>query len=1060
MKARSRKSFYYRTVAPVALGMVLCSSGAFAQVRTFDIPSQDASHSIAEFAKQAGIEIFAPSDKLRGVQLPAIQGKHDVREALSLLLAGSNLTVASDDGTLVTLRNKPAQTPAGFIKIAASSTAPLPQATPVQAAAASVEEIVVTGSRVVRDGYEAPTPVSVMGSDQLNAISATNIADAVNRLPALSGSVSPHNSSHSVSSGTAGVNNLNLRALNPSRTLVLLDGQRVVGSQITGFNNNGGSPDVNAFPDELISRVDVVTGGASAAYGSDAVAGVVNFVLDHNFTGVKGEMQGGVTTYGDDRAYKVALTGGTAFGGDRGHFLISGNASYSQGVRFNPRPWNAQNWQIITNPAYGTNAAAGQSTSVPAYITRPDASLAVAMPGGLITTGPLKGTYFGPGGNPLKFNYGTLSGSTMMFGGDWQAARIDYINDLDIGLVRQTFFTRTSYKLTDDIEVFAQFQWAQAHSTLNSVPNFELGNITVKADNAFIPAALRPALAGVTSFIMGTTNQDIGTLDADNMRVFRRHVIGAEGNLDALGSNWKWEGYYQESTTHLSVRAPQDVVTPQFMAATDAVFAPNGSIVCRSTLTNPGNGCVPYNLFGTGVNTQAARSYSSATGFQSTAVGQDVIAFSMNGNPLEGWAGPISLAFGAEHRYEGVYGINSALDGTNSFFAGNYHASVGHFDVNEGFVETVVPLAKDVAWARTMDLDVAARFTSYSTSGLVTTWKVGMNYQPFDDIRLRATRSRDIRAPNLGELFSAGASGTGNVTDPATGITTTIVAPTKGNPGLQPERADSSEIGMVVSPSFLPGFQASVDYYNIDISGAIAALSSQQVVNLCFAGNTALCSTIRRTNGLIDFINLLPQNINSQGTHGMDFEATYRTPLSSIVSSWDGDFTLNGKATYVFSLRTVDTSGITQGAGVVSDGLNQPSVPTLRYTISATLNIDPIQSVLTMRGLGSGKINNAFVVCTSGCPTSTTANPTIDNNRVNAVSYFDLALNYKLTVGGSDATLFLVTENLLNTAPPLIPGISAAAGGSGGGGYYAGQYNASNYDRLGRMFRAGVRFKM
>ncbi|MHB1205630.1 MAG: TonB-dependent receptor plug domain-containing protein [Rhodospirillaceae bacterium] len=1036
--------------------MMMWSGGAFAQVRVFDIPSQDASHSIAEFAKQAGIEIFAPSEKLRGVHLPAIQGKHDVREALALLLAGSGLTVASDDGTLVTLRNKPIPAAAGFIKVAATSAVQVPQAAPVQSAAtASVEEIVVTGSRVVRDGYESPTPVSVMGADQLNAISATNIADSVNRLPALSGSVSPHNSSHSVSSGTAGVNNLNLRALNPSRTLVLLDGQRVVGSQITGFNNNGGSPDVNAFPDELISRVDVVTGGASAAYGSDAVAGVVNFVLDHNFTGVKGEMQGGVTTYGDDRAYKIALTGGTDFAGGKGHFLISGNASYSQGVRFNPRPWNAQDWQIITNPAYGTNAAAGQSTSVPAYITRPDASLAVAMPGGIITTGPLKGTYFGPGGTPIKFNYGTLSGSTMMFGGDWQAARIDYINDLDIGLARQTFFTRASYNLTDDIEVFAQFQWAQAHSTLNSVPNFELGNITVKADNAFIPAALRAQLGATPSFIMGTTNQDIGTLDADNMRVFRRHVLGADGSLDAFGSDWKWNAYYQESTTHLSARAPQDLVTPQFMAATDAVFAPNGAIVCRSTLTNPGNGCVPYNLFGTGVNSQAAIAYVSATGFQSTSVGQDVMAFSMNGNPIEAWAGPVSLAFGAEHRYEGVYGINSPLDSANSFFAGNYHASLGHFDVNEGFVETVVPLAKDTAWARTMDLDLAARFTSYSTSGFVTTWKVGVNYQPFDDIRLRATRSRDIRAPNLGELFSAGASGTGNVTDPATGITTTIVAPTKGNPALQPEKADSSEIGIVVSPSFWPGFQASVDYYNIDISGAIAALNSQQTVNLCFTGNAALCSTIHRTNGLIDFI-----NINSQGTHGMDFEATYRTPLASIVSSWDGDFTLNGKATYVFSLRTVDTSGITQGAGVVSDGLSQPSAPTFRYTVSATLNVDPIQGVFTVRGLGSGKINNAFVVCTSSCPVSTTANPTIDNNHVKAVSYLDLALNYKLAMGDGEATLFLVTENLLNTAPPLIAGISAAAGGSGGGGYYAGQYNAFNYDRLGRMFRAGIRFKM
>jgi outer membrane receptor protein involved in Fe transport len=488
MNIRSRKSQYFRSVAPVAVAAMMWSNSAFAQERTFDIPAQDASHAIAEFAQQAGVQILAPSENLRGLRFPSVQGKHDVREALAMLLAGSDLVVASDDGNFITLRNRTAPARAGFIKVAAVAADSAPAASQ-SAQAPAVEEVVVTGSRIVRDGYEAPTPVSVLSADALNAIAATNIADSVNRLPALSGSVSPHNSSHSVSSGTAGVNNLNLRALNPSRTLVLLDGQRVVASQITGFNNNGGSPDVNAFPDELISRVDVVTGGASAAYGSDAVAGVVNFVLDHNFTGVKGEVQGGVTTYGDDRSYKVSLTGGTGFAADRGHFLISGNMSYSQGVRNNPRPWNARDWQIITNPAYGTGA--GQSTSVPAFISRPNASLAVAMPGGLITSGPLKGIYFGPGGTPIKFNYGTLSGSTMMWGGDWQAARIDYINDLDIGLTRQTFFTRASYDLTDNIEAYAQFQWAYAHSTLNSVPNFNLGNITIQPDNAFLPASLR-----------------------------------------------------------------------------------------------------------------------------------------------------------------------------------------------------------------------------------------------------------------------------------------------------------------------------------------------------------------------------------------------------------------------------------------------------------------------------------------------------------------------------------------------------------------------------------------
>ena len=164
------------------------------------------------------------------------------------------------------------------------------------AQAPSVEEIVVTGSRIVRDGYQAPTPVSVLGAEDLQAAATTNIADSVNRLPVFSNSTTPHNSSSTISTGTSGVNNLNLRGLGPNRTLVLLDGARVAGTTLAGFNNNGIAVDVNSFPAGLVSRVDVVTGGASAAYGSDALAGVVNFVLDHNFTGIKGEIEGSVTT--------------------------------------------------------------------------------------------------------------------------------------------------------------------------------------------------------------------------------------------------------------------------------------------------------------------------------------------------------------------------------------------------------------------------------------------------------------------------------------------------------------------------------------------------------------------------------------------------------------------------------------------------------------------------------------------------------------------------------------------------------------------------------------------
>ena len=225
----------------------------------------------------------------------------------------------------------------------------------------NVEEIVVTGTRIIRDGYEAPTPLSVLGSTEIEAAAPANIADFVNQLPSLAGSSTPRSTTAGVSAGNTGINALALRGLGANRTLILLDGQRVAASTLTGL------VDINGFPQALISRVDVVTGGASAAWGSDAISGVINFVLDKKFVGLKGELQGGVTTYGDDRSYKMALTGGTGFASDRGHFLVSAENSYVDGIRGLPRPWYT-GVKTLINPAYGTGP--GQSTSVPQLLIR------------------------------------------------------------------------------------------------------------------------------------------------------------------------------------------------------------------------------------------------------------------------------------------------------------------------------------------------------------------------------------------------------------------------------------------------------------------------------------------------------------------------------------------------------------------------------------------------------------------------------------------------------------------------------------------------------------------
>ncbi|MCC6913229.1 MAG: TonB-dependent receptor plug domain-containing protein, partial [Rhodospirillaceae bacterium] len=406
-------------------------------------------------------------------------------------------------------KNLLSTTAAAALLALAVPTQSFAQTQTAQGEPSSLDEIVVTGSRIVRDGFEAPTPVSVLSSDDLNVISTPNIADAVNRLPALQGSLGTTNASTNVSSGTGGVNQLNLRALSAVRTLVLLDGKRIVGATLAGFENNGSTPDINGFPGGLVSRVDVVTGGASAVYGSDALAGVVNFVLDREYTGIKGEVQGGVSTYGDDENYKLSVTGGTPFAGGRGHVLLFGEHTFSAGITGNPRPWNDAKYStaLILNPAYV--AGNGQ----PQYIIAGPVGLSNATAGGLIlsdnvngTNSPFRGIQFLAGGKQAPFRFGTISGLQMV-GGDYDQSNIWKWPSLDLEVQRTNVFNRLSYDLADNVNVYTEVSWAYTHALNRSlVPNFRLGNINVRVDNAFLPENIRAQMVtlGVTNLTMGS----------------------------------------------------------------------------------------------------------------------------------------------------------------------------------------------------------------------------------------------------------------------------------------------------------------------------------------------------------------------------------------------------------------------------------------------------------------------------------------------------------------------------------------------------------------------------
>lgn len=499
-------------------------------------------------------------------------------------------------------------------------------------------DIVVTGSRVVTNGFKSPSPLTVLSTADIQRDAPTNIANFVNKLPQFNSSTTSQNTANSISDTNAGVNNLNLRGIGPNRTLVLLDGVRIVPSSISGFYLNGGAVDVNPFPDALVKRVDVVTAGASAAYGSDAISGVVNFVLDKDYKGIKGEIVGGLSDYGDDFTYRASLTGGTGFAEDRGHFLVSGSYTHNNGVLTNEkRKWmlNAT-YVLINNPAY--TATNGQ----PFLIDAPQNGSALYAPGGLIGSGPLRGTLFGVGGSTSMFNYGSPSDGTTMSGGDWLATRTavsSYIGpaiSLNPSITRKNVFTRLSYDLTDNIQVYGQFIYSNTKSmgfaSAARVPNF-----TIYSGNPFIPASVQTQMTalGLSSFTMSQdVISSIGKVESRSSRDFFQYLAGAEGKVNVFGSEWSWDGFLTRSTSESNVSASHNLIRPRYALAVDVVRNPaTGMPICRSTLTDPTNGCVPYNPMGLGVNSQAAINYVSGTSMLNQKLAQNEAALTDHRSP-------------------------------------------------------------------------------------------------------------------------------------------------------------------------------------------------------------------------------------------------------------------------------------------------------------------------------------------------------------------------------------------------------------------------------------------
>lgn len=1028
--------------------------------------------------------------------------------ALCLGIEAANAQATAGAQPIVTAAADPAPqvAPGGGTAMAQADVAPTP---------ANEGEITVTGSRIVRDGYSAPTPVSVISTEEIAREAPANISDFVNTLPSVRGSSTPTTTNGSLSNGGAGISSVNLRNLGAQRTLVLLDGQRSVPSDTSG------TVDTNTIPQALVERVEVVTGGASSQYGSDAVSGVINFILNKKYTGVKAEYAYGVTTYGDGQNHKASITAGADFAEHRGHIIVSGEYFHQDGIQSINRDWNDSAFFQINNPAYSASACAATPAScVNANLITTGVGSGNFTPGGLIlgarnsagnvvsltssalttsallasTRAALVNTYFGTiDPNTGKATTGTLAvgqrAGQWMLGGDYRYASSSHVGTATLlpSESRKSAFARLSWDFSPAIKVFGQFgynryqglsyyQLTPSQTTAGSPSVSTTSAAEIKIDNPYLPANVKTAMtaAGLQSIVVSTGNAGLPAQGSNMRREVFRYVAGANGDFSVLSRDFTWNAYYQKGITKTHEQLTNAWNYQRMANATDAVLS-GGTIKCRINAdADPSNddpACLPLNRVGVGGMDPAAIAYVLGNGrnpLREQRITQDAMAINASTNNLfELPAGAVSLGFGIEHRKEKASGSVDAFyapQGVGSTIVptwryGNFIPLFGHYSVTEGYVEAIVPVIKH------MDFQGDLRVTDYTTSGRVETWKLGLTYQVIPDIKFRGNYSRDIRAPNLGELFNPGGGATNSVNRPVTPGQTANTTPdtyinsTVGNPALKPEIAKTLAIGAVFTPTFLPGFQASVDYYRIKLSGAISTYSAQNIVDQCFGDkqNAGQCSFINlvgggtavptNTNVDIQSVTIKPLNFLSILDEGIDIEASYRRHV--------GPGTVMIRSLINRALTYESNNGITLTYNQVgqNSGINSINLPKWTYRISAAYNLDSgLGFEMIGRGVSAGTYNNSYIVCTTGCPISTTDHTTVNRNRIAGAWYFDLNADYKFTVANTKADVFVSIRNVFNKDPVLV-----ANGPAGDNTEAYPQTNRGLYDILGRVFRMGIR---
>lgn len=873
-------------------------------------------------------------------------------------------------------------------------------------------EIVVTGSRIARSGFEQPTPTTILGADQLARQATPNVADAINTLPQLRASLT--STTNTSVAAVVGKNVLDLRGLGGQRTLVLVDGKRFVAGTLEGV------VDLNFIPQALVESVDIVTGGASAAYGSDAVAGVVNLRLNKSLEGMRVALQGGITDHGDYRNYLASIALGHGFADGRGRVTLSAESAENSGITsIRKRDWAAGGPGTIANPAYTATNDEPRNLLVPAGVRFSNSST-----GGVINSGPLAGIQFGPGGVPLPFRYGSLVTGRTMIGGD--GAYMSQDLPIAAATKRKAFFGRASYEFSDALEVFAEGYFARTSADTLSATREDTA-ITIRNDNAFLPDSIRTAMAdnGISTFTMGRFSSDYGSTSTVGRDRSLRGVLGVTGKI---GGTWSYEAFYTRGHTEQRTHGYGIRLINNYAFALDSVVDPlTGAAVCRN-LAARAAGCVPINLFGDGSPSPQAVDYVTADLFRLAKLDQHVVGGLVRGDLFDSWAGPVSVAVGSEYRREKVDFTTDTNASSFLLATGNSVPWRGGVHVKEVFGEAVVPLARDMSFARSIDLNLAGRMTDYSTSGTVATWKAGATWEVNDFIKFRGTISRDIRAPSLVDLFSGDIQNLVNIVDTRLNENYQARTITGGNRFLDPERAITKTVGVVVT-GLIPRLRASIDYYDIQVKDALSTLTPDTIIRRCETDTPSLCSFITRDAGdKITFIRVAPANLQSIRNTGFDFELDYSFPLAG------GTVRIHPTVNYVDRLTYADGVNTVRLDGSIATpfrfGTN--GVPRWRGSFMGSYDHGPLSLNLLVRYIGSANLNNSYT------------SKDFNILRVPSVVYADTSLSYRFDEVKGVPQVFFKINNLFDKDPPLTDGAFFGT-------------NPTMYDVVGRTYSLGVR---